>query len=300
MSLNEEIAKVLQIPISELEKDPSIANNFILFGFRPGRLIEDDSKYLVNSYNCRSVEFFNTPDLLVAGCSQTFGIGAPVEGTWPFFVAKELGVEYVNTALPGGSTQTIVTNVLAYIRKFGKPKRILLLLPEPQRITVVDVNGLIHRKYAGEPPVIRYEDLSFRDEPSNDGRQTYSRRPHKWEDILPMQAPVAQSISALTMLIQYCRDTDIELLWSCWDVESMELYSALATSEHNDTGFYDGFVLLSGYGLTTDKVLCHEELYKEHGELFHHAWDRAKNYMGHMSVHRHRHVAELFLERLDR
>lgn len=298
MSLDEEMAKLLHIPVSALERDPLIANNFILFGFRKGRPLEGNSRYSVNSYNCRSVEFFDTPELLVAGCSQTFGIGVPTEGTWPSFVAKELGVEYVNTALPGGSTQTIVTNVLAYIRKFGKPKRILMLLPELTRMTVVDADGLIHRRYAGEPPVIRYEDLSFREDPTNAGRPKYSKLPHNWEDILPLQATVAQSMSALTTLIQYCRDTGIELLWSCWDVESMAFYSALALSEHNEDGFYDGFVPLLEDGLTTDEVLCHEDLYAEHGKLFHHAWDRNKNYAGHLSVHRHRHVADSFLGRL--
>lgn len=296
MSLEKAVATILQISEQDVTADPSIVDKFILFNFRPGRITEG---YEVNSYNCRSVEFFDNPELLIAGCSQTFGIGVPVEGSWPYFVSEALGVKYANTALPGGSTQTIVTNIFAYIRKFGKPKTIVMLLPEFARMTVVDVNGLVHRKYAGEPPVIRYEDLSFRDEPNNSGRQLYSRRPHKWEDVLPIQAPVAQSMSALTTLLQYCKDTGINLVWSSWDKESMDLCLELAKSEHGKDGLYNGCIDLSYDGLATDKVECHSELYEKHGELFHFAWDKTRNYNGHMSVHQHRHIADLFLKRLS-
>lgn len=300
MSLNEEISKILQVPLEAVERDPSISNNFVLFNFRPGRQMEDAHRYEVNSYNCRSVDFFNTPELLVAGCSQTFGVGAPLEGTWASFLAKDLGVDYVNTALPGGSTQTIVTNIFAYIRKYGKPKNIALLLPEVFRITLVSAQGLIHGRYAGKPRGIRYEDFSFRDDISNAGRPKYSKLPHEWEDIIPSQAPVAQSLSALTTLIQYCRDTGINLVWSTWDIDSMALYSALAESEYNEAGFYGGYTRMLFDEVSDDKVECHKDLYEKHGELFHYAWDKAKNYGGHLSVHRHRHVADSFLARLKK
>jgi hypothetical protein len=298
MTLNEEIGKILQIPLSEVEKDPSIANNLILFGFRPGRFTYNTPEYVVNKYNCRSVEFFDSPELLVAGCSQTFGVGVPVEGTWSYFLANSLNVKYANTALPGGSIQTIVNNVLAYIREFGKPKTLALLLPELTRMTVVDFNGLIHRDYAGEPSLVRYEDANFHAGLNNSERPTYSKLPHRWEDVLPSQAPIAQSMSALTMLIQYCRDSDINLVWSSWDRESMSLYLAIVNSEHNKDGFYDGLVSMDDSDLSTNEVICHEDLYEKYGELFHYAWDRAKNYTGHMSVHRHMHIAETFLKRI--
>ena len=300
MSLDEEIGKTLQVPIDRIMRDPSIADSFILFKFKPGRFIYDTPEYLVNSYNCRSIEFYNNPELLVAGCSQTFGIGVPVEGTWASFLAKDLGVGHVNTALPGGSVQTIVNNIFAYIREFGKPKSIAMLLPELTRMTVVDVNGLIYRGYAGEPGSIRYEDANFRDGLDNSERPKYSKVPHQWEDILPSQAAVAQSMFALTMLIQYCRDTGINLVWSSWDKESIALYSALAASEHNKDGFYDGFVPVYYVGLSTDEVECHDSLYETYGELFHFAWDRAKNYTGHLSIHRHRHVADFFLRKFKK
>jgi len=297
MSLNEEIAKILQVPIATVDRDPSITNNFIMFNFRPGRPMEDPENYKVNSYNCRSVEFFKNPELLVAGCSQTFGVGAPLEGTWAYFLAKDLGVDYVNTALPGGSTQTIVTNIFAYIRKYGKPKNIVVLLPEVFRITLVSAQGLIHGRYAGKPRGIRYEDFSFRDDINNSDRPKYSKLPHLWEDIVPSQAPVAQSLSALTMLIQYCRDTGINLVWSSWDYDSVQLYSAMANPDNDEDGFYSGYTRMWLQDMSDDTVDCHEDLYEKHGELFHYAWDKAKNYGGHLSVHRHRHVADSFLAR---
>ena len=52
-------------------------------------------KYKVNSDSCRSNEF-NNNNVLILGCSHTFGSGLPVEMTWPSILGKKINEDVAN------------------------------------------------------------------------------------------------------------------------------------------------------------------------------------------------------------
>ena len=77
------------------------------------------------------------PVTIFAGCSMTFGIGSPVEDTWPAMVAKELGVEdqYVNMGIPGSGPDAQIVNLHWALDNY-KIDRIFWFMSDPHRQVV--------------------------------------------------------------------------------------------------------------------------------------------------------------------
>lgn len=98
-------------------------------------------EYKLNSENFRCDEFIDkheTDHVIFAGCSNTFGEGIHYEKTWAYRLYKEIYKKesltgYFNLGSSGASIFEILTNVHRYIRKYGMPNTIFLLLPEIER-----------------------------------------------------------------------------------------------------------------------------------------------------------------------
>lgn len=256
------------------------------------------STYDLNSLGCRSVEFYNSPTLLVAGCSHTFGIGVPLEGTWGEMLARQLDVDYVNTAISGASTSTIVNNIFAYIRKFGAPKKIALLLPDLYRMTVVESSNYI--SIDGQKSDFYYaKDYSFDGKKGVKDRPKFSKSPHSWKDLLPAQMPIMYAVRSLNSLIQYCKDSGIDFVWSTWASREKELFRSLAESDYNEDGFYSQYVYVRRPG--AQESGCHYSLSEAYGKLFVEAEDSSPDsgYYGHIPIHSHAHFADEFAARLS-
>lgn len=72
--------------------------------------------YVINSWGFRSPEIDDSKKLLpFFGCSYTFGIGMPVEHTFPYLMSKELGIDYVNFAIPGGGYDGVYRLMKAWL-----------------------------------------------------------------------------------------------------------------------------------------------------------------------------------------
>lgn len=77
-------------------------------------------------------EFIN---ILVAGCSWTFGQGVANEHIWHSFLSKRIEMEtgkkvkVHNLGVMGGSTHLAIKNVISFINLYGKPDYVFLLLP---------------------------------------------------------------------------------------------------------------------------------------------------------------------------
>jgi hypothetical protein len=98
--------------------------------------------YRFNSQGFRCEEFSQDIGILFLGCSYTVGVGLPVEETWPYLVAKSLGLNYANLAQAGGSNDTAFRLGYHWIPRL-KPKIVFLLSPEVHRFELVG-NDLIH------------------------------------------------------------------------------------------------------------------------------------------------------------
>lgn len=265
------------------------------------KYVETVNDYLLNSRGARSVEFFETPDLLIAGCSQTFGIGVPQEATWGSVLAGRLDTNYVNIAHQGASFASIISNIFAYIREYGKPKNIVVLFPDLYRFTTVSVKG-IATQHGQEVRNFVLEDINIDGSQENSSKPKYSKREHRWEDIIPKELPLYLSMSQLQMLLQYCKDLGIRLAWGTWVQELDDFFVNLQKSSHNVGGIYDSYVPMNIgdpdiFGRYATK-LCHLDVKAANPHIFMEGLDRMPGKNGHMGSHMHAHVADEFYLRL--
>ena len=95
---------------------------------------EHNIKYKINSYGFRHHEEFREDrnSLVAIGCSNTFGIGVNYEQSWPYYVAKELGLNPINLGQPGGSIQACYRVAREWI-PIIKPKVVMWFVPDPAR-----------------------------------------------------------------------------------------------------------------------------------------------------------------------
>lgn len=93
--------------------------------------------YTLNNYGFRCNDFstYNKPTIAVLGSSHTFGTGLPLEKTWAWIVAENLGLELVNLAVPAGGMDTC-----SRVAKFWLP----CIHPE---IVLVQIPPLFRREY---------------------------------------------------------------------------------------------------------------------------------------------------------
>lgn len=97
--------------------------------------------YKINSMGFRSDEFTDKHDgqhILFAGCSMTFGDGIPLQYLWAHKLYSKIKAEhgasgYFNIASNGASVGVIIENTYKYIKKYGKPDYVFMLLPDLQR-----------------------------------------------------------------------------------------------------------------------------------------------------------------------
>ena len=323
------LAEMLDIDHEYVENNPETIPMLLASGFREDLRLKDDQEragtvklvhsygpvvgakyvettndYILNSRGARSVEFFKNPDLLIAGCSQTFGIGVSEEATWGSILAKKLDLNYVNIAHQGASVSSIVSNIFAYIREYGKPKNIVMLLPDLYRFTTVSVKGIATRD-GHEIRNFVVEDINIDGSQPNSEKPKYSKREHIWEDIIPKELPMHVSMNQLHILVQYCKDASINLTWGTWVRSLDDFFVNLQNSSHNVGGLYDDFVPLHVnasdiFGIYATKF-CHLDVKEAYPQSFDQGLDRLPGRMGHIGVHRHTHVAEEFyLRMLDR
>ena len=253
---------------------------------------DDINTYNLNSYGFRGPEYSSKNGLLALGCSQTMGMGVPEEGTWPYFLAKSLGLKYSKIAYGGWSIQTIVMNAFAYFKEFGHPEVVAILLPDPIRTKVIAKQGLIDSRYGNAPTRdMLYKEIELYDTTlTNKGRTKYpkySKRPYLLQDILTGEHAVFYSFQMLGMLIQYCRSNNINLVWGTWSDQTEILLDEVDSREIN----FD----LSGYvvglsELTQIESDCHSKLRSKYGKTFDVGTDESR----HMGVHSHMHIAEKF------
>lgn len=116
---------------------------YITSRYNKGIVVDKDTEYNYNSFGYRSKEFIQNEDLLIAGCSHSFGLGIPEHETWGSIVAKQNNLSYSNISIIAGSITTIVQNIFAYIRKFGKPKNLMILFPEFNRLHLPNIQKIL-------------------------------------------------------------------------------------------------------------------------------------------------------------
>lgn len=173
--------------------------------------------YNLNKQGFRSQDFdnFNTekPSILFGGDSFTFGDSLPKECCYPDMVYHKLNKEYdiYNIGYNGSSIQQVVKNTMAFIRKYGNPSFIFLLMPIANRSIFFDNDKKIfHTAFHSIEWVYENENLSLKE------RKRFFNGFNLEENIL-------KSIDLIYMLEEICEHRNIKLIWSTYSEES-ELY----------------------------------------------------------------------------
>jgi hypothetical protein len=124
--------------------------NFLNFEDGLIKTLIDGNKKLYNSYGveynlnndyCRSDNFKNQHDgkhIVFAGCSNTFGVGTEYTKTWAYKTYEEISKNekvdgYYNLGFEAATTIEVIVQVFRYIKKYGNPDLIFILLPDPDR-----------------------------------------------------------------------------------------------------------------------------------------------------------------------
>lgn len=260
--------------------------------------------YNVNSMGYRSREFLDNPDLLVAGCSQTFGEGILEEHMWGNLLASKLGTERnVNLSFSGWSIGTIVLNIFNYIRRYGQPKVIAVMLPDPYRLAIpynTDVavpwaEGTRPDMAGASAGILRTSLELDRIVPK------YSKTPHNLKEVLPYEFPIADAIYAIQRLVDYCKDVNIHLVWGSWHEHSSYLFEDIIFNDFYKSIPIDKLSYVPMFDATHIDLQqgCHEEYRDGAGDLFDYAADGNIYGTSHMGYHANIHVAERFQQKLE-
>jgi len=90
-------------------------------------------KFNKHRFRCDElVEQTETESIMFLGCSMTFGVGVHKENTWPYLIAKELGLKEINLGIPGGNLDSAY-RVYSYWQPRIKSKYTCLLIPPGKR-----------------------------------------------------------------------------------------------------------------------------------------------------------------------
>jgi len=92
--------------------------------------------YKFNSHGFRCNEFNDSPTIMFIGCSNTCGVGLPIETIWPELVSKNLNMQCANLGQAGGSNDTAFRLCHGWIDKI-QPKIVVLLNPPGVRLEIV-------------------------------------------------------------------------------------------------------------------------------------------------------------------
>lgn len=92
--------------------------------------------YVRNSlgHRCKDVSEIDLDNyILTTGCSQTEGIGLPIEKTYSYLLAEKLQCDYYNLGLEGTGIDTMIHNLTIWMNTYKKPKLLVVRWPEITR-----------------------------------------------------------------------------------------------------------------------------------------------------------------------
>ena len=256
-------------------------------------------RYEQNNKGYRGSNFLKNVNFVAMGCSQSFGIGVPIEGTWPGILAKKNNYTYNNLSIPGGSMMQLIYNFFNYVDEFGTPEYLLCLFPDFYRMRYGWDREVLNLKYNqisnGKKNGISSMDTSFG---KNYESKKYLKLPANPEDVFPEIHFYYINILFINLLEIYCKISNIKLIWATID----ELYSEELKKQYkNYFAMKDIDNEFSGVGKQSWKnKLCHEEFKNNFINCFDIGFDANEEYHnqqinpGHMGVHCHIHYAEAF------
>jgi hypothetical protein len=157
--------------------------------------------------------------VMFAGCELSIPIDLNVENGWAYRVHKEFYSEncnFINLSYPGADPAKIIRNIFKYIKKYGVPEKIFVLMPE------------LIRAYGYCPDLTTFKPKMYR-QWNNGEEHNKMAVPNN----VPIQLLALQYIQSIISLEQYCNDLNIDLCWTTWDKKTNEFLQ-----NYNFNGFF--------------------------------------------------------------
>ena len=263
--------------------------------------------YKLNSHGYRSDEFDSSQEILVLGCSQTFGQSIPDEFTWSKLFSDSIGKSYARLAQPGDSAQAQVQKAFKYFEEFGHPKIIVASFPS-SRLEMPYIPKKIASKLSLSQAEFK-EQCQIQQIFLYDEIEKFSKIPHSPEEVLPIEVGIFYTFTFIQILQQYCRSHNIKLIWNIWDDELFFEYVKTNASEALENYLHinfrefsfddkDGIEYIKNKSIENGYIIpeCHKDL--SHHPLFYRAADYNPGVgNGHWGIHLNQHIAEHFLQR---
>ena len=162
--------------------------------------------------------------ILFAGCSQTEGVGSPLDTIWPKMIYEKLASNndlsgFFNIARSGYGWQKIISTFMVYVEKYGFPEYLFVLMPNLGRFFEWDSSGESWVYVQRYPTGINATD----DE--RDAREIpYSVFNEKPLTVSEHRRSFIDFIAQWKLFEQYCETNGVKLLWASWDYNENENY----------------------------------------------------------------------------
>lgn len=246
--------------------------------------------YKINKHGYRSEEFEKDNEVLVLGCSQTFGSGMLNDFTWPNIFCNSINKKYSRLSITGDSIGAQVYKAFKYFEEIGNPKIVLGLFPlyrleyvsVPKKFVASLRSGNTEQERLCTGIAYIYEESPIQ----------FSKAPHDPEHIIPKEFVIFYNFMFIKMLEQYCESHGIKFIWSIYDNNNVETYI------QSNPNISKNYLKTSDYGkyCKDENKNCNIE-FSNH-ELYNWAADyNPTRHLGHWGIHSHTHIAEIFLER---
>jgi hypothetical protein len=294
-------------------------------------IIDAERDYYCNSFGYRGKkEFKKNQDIVISGCSNTFGMGLQEDHIWGVMLSKELGLDYDNLAIPGLSTDAIINNIFAYIKEYGAPKYIFIVFPHFDRMVLPEnperFIGTYHVNSNNDG--FAFSHLDARD--FNIPLPSYSKTPHKMIDVIPYEFTFWIAMQSIHKLELFCEYANIKLYYGTWSYENTKTIKHL---QNKNSNFFKNFVDLDNnfewlefINMSSPDVTdfvksivsmndidhqevsiynngfsdCHIEHFENNRDCFFYATDKhpVPTKSRHFGLHRHLHFKDAFLKAL--
>ena len=172
--------------------------------------VEDDGliSYEYNDEYFRCDEFKEQhwgKHILFAGCSQTEGVGGNIEDIWTKMMNDKIydSDGFYTIARSGFGWQKVITNFMVYIKKYGTPDYLFVLLPNVSRYFSWFNDGK-HFKYDQRYPEYYMSDLE------NPSRSHLISPEEYKKDLIDFKV-------SWNLFEKFCNNLNIKMIWSTWD-----------------------------------------------------------------------------------
>jgi hypothetical protein len=168
--------------------------------------------YNLNSHGYRCNEF-NNQEILVLGCSQTFGSGMPNDFTWPEIFCNKINKKYSRLASRGDSINGQVYKAFSYFKEIGNPKIVVAAFPlwrleypvVPEKFLSKDDSYGKEALQVLSPSVAYFHDPYL---------LKFSKAPHDPIYTIPKEFVIYYNFMFIKMLEQYCYSHNIKFFSS--------------------------------------------------------------------------------------